>query len=175
MALEQFGKGCCINCGYLGKRLIRATDSTCYEASDAERLAGRIEPVGGHGTRPWCFMDKVRIYEELAEIGAQEHEADKVKQLLIKVRNCAHWYPYRLFLNPKEHYEEFKMYDFEKRREEFDLKLFEMSKRIQEDSKNIVEKSDKFNRRVTIWIIILACLEVFGTIMALNYPNGWPW
>ncbi len=60
----------------------------------------------------------------------------------------------------------------EKDRKEFDLKLFELSQKIQNDSKEIVEKSDKFNRRITIFIIVLAVLEVAGTLLALFFPDG---
>ncbi len=67
--------------------------------------------------------------------------------------------------------EEFEM-QMEKDRKAFDLKLFEMSQRIQNDSKAIVEKSDRFNRRITVLIIILAVLEVAGTLLALFFPNG---
>lgn len=106
MALEQWGKGSCINCGFLGKRDQRATYSMCYEASATERLGGWLtQQVGGIATRPWCFVDKVRFYEELQAMGAQEHQVDKVQELLKKARACPSWYPWREFLSPKEHFE----------------------------------------------------------------------
>ncbi len=64
----------------------------------------------------------------------------------------------------------------EQRRQEFDFKLFEVSQKVQQDSHHVAERADSFNRRMTWFFIVLAALEVFGTLAAvlvgLAFPNG---
>jgi len=74
------------------------------------------------------------------------------------------------------------MQQIEKDRRDFEIELFKMNERIQrdsqaimKDSKAIVEREDKFTRRITKLIILLAILEVVGTFLALAYPNGFFW
>lgn len=106
-----------------------------------------------------------------------------IHRVITVKRDCPSWYPWRVFSSPKEQWDESMAMAMEQRREkfeqqmekdrkEFDLKLFDLSQKIQNDSKVIVEKSDRFNRRITIFIIILAVLEVTGTLLALFFPNG---
>ena len=180
---EVFGTRRCVNCGYLGKRDNISSVSICYEATAIDRQTGMLTKtmgmptgapaIGGRHdipTRPWCYVGKAHFQEELEAMGAKEHEADKVREVIEKDRNCISWYPWREFSTPKEHFEESMMLAMEERREKFDLKLFELSQKIQNDSKEIVKKSDRFNRRITIFIIILAVLEVVGTLLALLLP-----
>jgi len=63
----------------------------------------------------------------------------------------------------------------EKDRKEFDLKLFEISQRVQSDSAEIAKRSDTFNRRITLFFIVLTILAVIGTFLSLAFPNGIPW
>jgi len=63
----------------------------------------------------------------------------------------------------------------EKDRKDFDLKLFEISQKVQEDSRKIAERSDSFNRRMTFFFVVLAFLELFATVASLAFPNGIPW
>lgn len=64
----------------------------------------------------------------------------------------------------------------EKRSQDFQLKLFEISRKVQADSKTIAERSEGFNRRMTYFFISLAALEVIGTLaavfVALAFPDG---
>ena len=158
--------GRCVNCGFLGKRDKNATVSACYEASAVDRLTGSLTSLGVLiATRPWCFVGKAFFHAELAEIGAKEYEADKVKELIEKDRNCSSWYKWTEFISPKEHFEELKMEELEQRRRKFEFELFNMNKKITDNS-----------NRVMIWLavcaIIFAAAEVFFAVAVIN-PDHW--
>ena len=197
---EEYGTGRCINCGYLGCRSEDMRISECYPVSSYARESGTLneyvdprpkgvaEIVPNIKTLPWCFVGKANLKNEtdgLFDANDKELSQEKVciYRIITKSRGCPSWYPLREFSSPKEQWEESVMLameqrqqkfeiDMDERRKEFDLKLFEMSRGIQNDSKIIVEKSDRFNRRMTWFFIALAALEVIGTILALCFPNG---
>jgi hypothetical protein len=181
---EQFGQGRCINCGFLCKRSIDSTKPGCYTATTENRTTGTLtDYIGVYKTIPCCFRNQFNIYSVLDTDSYTPIQSEKVFEFINESKNCQYWYPFTEFVSPNEHFEELKMMQLEqqrkefeqqmeKERKEFDLKLFEMSKQIQLDSKSIVEKSDKFNRKITILVIILAVLEVIGTLLALFFPYG---
>jgi len=182
MDFGYWGTGRCVNCGLLGKRASQSTLSVCYEATAVDRLGGHLtevreDPVGPAAyppiihTHPWCFLGKADLLGELAVMGAKEHQADKVLELIRKDRNCKAWYPWREFLSPKEHWEEQIMLAMEERREkfeqsiekdrkDFELKLFEMNQRLAKDS-----------HRVMVWLAIAAIIFAVAEVGAalLNY------
>jgi hypothetical protein len=185
--LDRFGEGKCITCGFLGKRDDRPSMAICYEASSFDRLTGDFTCYSGtvntFATCIWCFVGEALFHQEMTKDGVTDTNYDRVHELIKKDRNCKSWYKWKEFRTPKEHYEELKMMqleqsrkDFElrieKERKEFDLKLFDLSQAIQKDSNEVVKKTDSFNRRMTLFIIILALLEVTGTLLALFFPNG---
>lgn len=47
------------------------------------------------------------------------------------------------------------------------LEVADDSRRIVSGLKEIAEKNNKFSRRVTVWVIILAALQALGTILTL--------
>ena len=192
-------KGRCISCGYLCKRVDLAT-STIYEASVEDRNAFNFvsHPESNRTTRIWCFYSKESLYDEFTQLredykGKLNHD-DICGEIILFDRKCDRWLHYKPFMSPKEHFEAFRMMqleqerrNFERRMErdrmrferalekdkkEFDLKLFKISQKVQEDSKAIVDKSDKFNRKITFWLVLLAILEVAGTLLSLLFPNG---
>ena len=63
----------------------------------------------------------------------------------------------------------------ERDRKEFDLKLFEISQKVQSDSAKVADKAEKFNRRVTWFFVVLAVLGLAGTFLALAFPDGIQW
>ncbi|MFC2072475.1 hypothetical protein ACFLUU_07230 [Chloroflexota bacterium] len=184
---EEYGDGSCINCGYLGKKDMEGFGEI-WTASAEDRTTGQLVRhltfMGSHKTVPWCFVGKFNLKDEVDQLdNPQINEATRIFSVLRKDRQCPSWYHWREFSSPKEQWDESVILAMEKRRQdfeiqmekdrkEFDLKLFEMSQRIQKDSKAIVEKSDRFNRKITVLIIILAVLEVAGTLLALFFPNG---
>ena len=67
------------------------------------------------------------------------------------------------------------MKQIEQRREEFDLRLKEMSERVQEDSKAFAERvnrNDKFNKRITWLLVGLVVAKVISIFIQMAFPNG---
>ena len=177
--------GRCVNCGFLGKLRSQIDAETfVYEATRYNRETGTFYRYSGHpeprdiSTQITCFRNAANLQKELVDALAMDGQRDRNAEneptltLIKKPRKCKSWYLWTEHRSPKEHFEEFKMQQLEKERREFDLKLFELSQKIQNDSKVIVEKGEKFNRRITWFIIISAILEVTGTLLALFLPNG---
>lgn len=192
-------KGRCISCGYLCKRIDLLT-STVYEASVEDRNYFNFlsHPESPRPTKIWCFVLKEPLHEEFEQLRKAYHTKKNYSEIcgeiVMQDRSCEKWFFYRPFMSPKEHFKRFLMMQLERERKnferrmendrraferalekdkkEFDLKLFSISQKVQQDSKTIVEKSNTFNRRITFWLVLLAILEVVGTLLALFFPNG---
>ena len=164
-----------------------------YEVDSYSRSTGRVwsqvqDPlVGAIRTEPFCFRNVTDIK---GEIDARRDKGDNECQVALAVieenRNCASWYPYNPGLSSKDHFDQMKLelleqsrrefeLRLEKERKDFDLRMLEMGRKAQEHSREVAERSDRFNRRMTLFFIILALLELFTTLLTLAYPNGIPW
>ena len=179
MALEEYGTGNCINCGYLCKQDRHETRSACYEATVSDRLNGRLTEVRGEfpasggtigktprvPTSPCCFINEANIQVELSDLETDENQANKVLQLIKKDRNCPQWYAWTQFRSPEKHFEEFKMMELERRREEFELKLEELNR-----------QERKHSNRVMVWLtiamILFAAMQVYAALALMN-PEQW--
>ena len=180
-ALEKYGTRCCINCGYLGKRDGDLRISECYGVSEYDREFGTLDTyidprpktitqiVPPIKTFPWCFVGKANLRDEVAELFDDNDEELKkdnvcIHRVIAKKRNCPSWYPWREFSSPREQWEESMMLAREKRREEFEqrmekdrkdfeLKLFEMNKKLAKDSHRVMVL-------LTVALIIFAIAQV---------------
>jgi hypothetical protein len=124
-------------------------------------------------TEPACFRRVAAIRDEVQEISGNQNDLRAAaKQVCEKDRGCQSWYPYTPGFTPKEHLEELQMgllenarRDFELRlekdRKEFDLKLLEISQKIQEDSRKIASRSFWFNLFFTFVLIVLTLVQIF--------------
>jgi hypothetical protein len=181
----QADHGKCRSCGFLSKHARTAADAPAprfFEVEHAERGSAdsfnhyRLEFRGPIKTEPMCFLGKTNLMQTL-----QEQGGEKLVEAILADRQCDGWYPYMPGLSPGEHYEELTMQRLENDRRDFEMRLFEMSQKAQENSlaiakdskaivsdlKVIAEKNDKFSRRVTFWIVLLAALQALGSILAL--------
>lgn len=172
--------------------------SECYTASSYARESGTLneyvdsrpkgtlEIVPNIRTFPWCFIGEANLKDEVDQLDSQVNEATRILDVIAKDRHCPSWYPWREFASPREQWEESVILardqrrekfeqQMEKDRKEFDLKLFEISQRVQSDSAEIAKRSDTFNRRITLFFIVLTILAVVGTFLSLAFPNGIPW
>jgi hypothetical protein len=190
----------CISCGLLCKRLADHTDVT-FEATVEDRNTGTLytRTPTQQATKIWCFVYEKDLYSEYTircESSKNPDYSDVCKTIIMQDIECPKWFPYRPFMSPKEHFERFLMMQLEQERrkferniendrrhfeerlekdkKDFDLQLFSMSQKIQQDSKAIVERGDKFNRRITAWLIILSILGVVFAFLQLAFPNGIP-
>ena len=186
---DIYGTGRCVNCGLLGKREGQSTVSACYEATAVDRLSGNLTEVRGDPiglgsigkrplihTHPWCFLGKADFLGELAAMGAKEHQADKLLELIRKDRTCSAWYPWREFLSPKEHWEEQMRLAMDNKREEFEQHMeqerrdFELS--LEELNRQERRRTNKVMIGLTIALIIFAALQVYAALASIN-PEHW--
>jgi hypothetical protein len=182
-------KGKCRSCGFLSKHAINPFNLPSprfYEAEHSERITVAVlysHAIGYHqhvDTEPMCFLGKINLVQLIADDDSPRREG-KLRAEITQGRDCDGWYPYMPGLSPREHYEELTMQRLENDRRAFETRLAEMSQKAQENSlaiaddsraivsdlKAIAEKNDRFSRRVTVWVIILAALQAAGTILAL--------
>lgn len=136
-----------------------------------------------------CFVHEYDLMEELPNVSRGElkdatelQRAEVAVEVIAKDRHCQAWYPYTPGFGPSEHYEELKMQRLEQDRRTFEMQLAAMGERAQERSaaiaeenknliaglKEIAEKNDRFSRRVTALVILLAVIQTIGTLLALS-------
>jgi hypothetical protein len=182
-------QGKCRSCGFLSKHGTKPFGIPLprfYEAEHSERITVGTFFRHAIGYRQWvdtepmCFLGKINLMQLVAADTQPEIEG-KLESEILADRKCEGWYPYMPGLSPREHYEEYQMQRLENDRRAFETRLAEISQKAEESSltiakdsqaivsdlKAIAEKNDKFSRRVTFWIIVLAALQAAGTILAL--------
>jgi len=113
--------GRCVNCGFLGK-LRRQVDAETivYSATSYNRETGTFYRYSGWPdqrdipTQPTCFRNAANLQKELVDALAmagqqgRDDENEHTLALIEKPRKCESWYPWTEYLDPKEHFEEFK-------------------------------------------------------------------
>lgn len=121
-------------------------------------------------------------------------------RVLREDRGCPEWFSYIPGFGPKAHFRRYEMQRLEQDRREFELKLAALTQKAEEDSKLILADSrelardskalvaeikdiademslsaktnDRFTRRVTFWIILLAIAQIIVGMLALA-PESW--
>ena len=187
---ESEDEGRCIDCGFLGKRVLehgpRAIAPAYYEIDHRGRETGDVfgcvqdSLVGTVPAEPFCFLQAASIKDEIDLLDKTASFSSRAQQVFAKDRNCRSWYRYNPGLGPKDHFDVMNMEllekarrDFELRlekdRKEFDLKLFEISQKIQEDSRKIATRSFWFNLFFTFVIILLTLVQIF---LALDWGRA---
>lgn len=181
-----------MTCGFLSKHPQVSAPSPRYYEIEADERRGRPTvatlfthrpdlSIGHIGTELVCFFGRVNFMSQIKREVDQGERDRKTLSLIAEDRHCEAWYPYTPGFSPREHYEQLDMQRIEDDRRAFEMKLFEISQdaqkasiQIAQDSKAIVadlkaiaEKNDRFSRRVTVWVILLAVLQVVGALVAL--------
>jgi len=165
--------GRCVNCGFLGKKWREETVSICYEATPRDREDGSFSPFEGvKSTRPCCYLNK-------AEYTWDIYKGPDTAQLFTEIsedRKCSYWYPYTEFRSPREHYEEYKMLELERRREEFEQRMeterkgFEL--KLDERNREERKRTGRIMIRLTVAAIIFAFAEVASGLMGIT-SDSW--
>ncbi|HEX5734740.1 MAG TPA: hypothetical protein VF131_18050 [Blastocatellia bacterium] len=112
---------------------------------------------------------------------------------VLEETGCNEWFPYESGRTPQEHLADFQLQRLDEQRRRFDLRLFEHEQQAQENSRLILadsqqiasdikrateeikastEASDRFTRRITWLVIILALLQVIVGTLALT-SDSW--
>lgn len=181
-------EGKCRYCGFLSKHARHPAglpSPRFYEMEHSERIDGRFDNHAvAYGkladTEPMCFLEVVNF-----EAINQDQGRAKLLEEINADRQCKSWYPYMAGLSPKEHYEELQMQRLEHDRREFERKLSDMGLRAHEanatilesqlkivsDLKDIAGQTDRFQRRVTLWIITFAIVQVLIAIAVYLFPR----
>lgn len=207
MEYAEEEKGRCRSCGFLSKHPIEQyaglPTPRFYEAEPHERTAKEYSRLFSHRpdmaargvvqTEIACFVHKADLMENIRDFPFNTLEGQQARlPMALEVigvdRHCPAWYPYNPGFSPREHYEQLEMQRLEDDRRAFEMKLFELgqkaqenSLRVAEDSKRIVHdlkeiarsnddfvrSSERSTRRVTILVIVLAVAQTIGALLAL--------
>lgn len=165
----------CINCGFLGKQRKDGTVSECFEATPTDRSSEQFQPYLGHiSVYPRCFVRKIQFEPDWGLYNPPDLQ--KFRAQISEQRKCSSWYPYTEGLSPKEHFEEFKILELERKREDFEQRMEKERKEfeIKLDERNREER--KRTDRIMIWLtvaaLIFAMLQVYAAMATIN-PNHW--
>jgi hypothetical protein len=146
-----------------------------YEIDKAERMLG-----GAFEHSPYrsgnniktdlgCYRKSADLSAEVALCVEEKHvsQQEAAREVITKPRNCSEWYPYTEGLAPQQHLEQVKTAELEQARKRLEQELTEMGERFQQESKAIsdaasaiVSANDSLARRVRLWIILLAILQL---------------
>jgi ribosomal protein S6E (S10) len=147
--LAEFGRGRCINCGFLSKKDKANHDEDMHRVSVGERRSGQIRgrkiahSVGSGLTEitnfaPFCskrIISMVQLAEALPGFQETEqgeyHVWEGLSPLFGEDRHCPLWWPYREDLSPKEHLEEYRMRLLEDERRDYEAKTERSRRRFE--------------------------------------------
>lgn len=81
--MEEYGKGRCINCGFLGKKDIDGYGQEYYIASSINREEGNLSH---HiilsklqlDTIAWCYMDKADFIPEISQMDEGKPQQERI-------------------------------------------------------------------------------------------------
>ena len=148
-------KGRCISCGYLCKRIDLLT-TTVFEASAEDRSLFNLvsHPESQRSTRIWCFVYEEPLYEKFKRLtelyGKTRDNAEISGEIITRDINCPKWIPYKPFMSPKEHLEDFK----------------ENLNRQERKRTNYIMIG------LTIALIVFAVLQLYAVLASIN-PEHW--
>lgn len=154
-----------------------------YEISAEDRKRGELSKAvlvpyqGPVGVNPACFrraFDMLGALQALVQAGKGSHGG--ALELISEDRRCQEWYPYTPGLSPKEHFEEKRRLELEQERQgfeqrmenerrQFELTIFEMNKKLQEDTARV-------GYRLTVAAVIFAFAQVIAAVLALT-SDSW--
>jgi hypothetical protein len=89
---------------------------------------------------------------------------------------CDGWTPWTPGFSPKDHAEALRVLQIEQERRDHDLRLAELTHRVQEDSLKIARATERtaklshdFTRR---WTLVFAVFAILTFVMQAFYPDG---
>jgi hypothetical protein len=172
---ESEDQGRCVNCEFLGKRVVdqgpRAIAPAYYDIDRRGRDSGDVfgcvqEPlVGTIPAEAFWFLQVAALKEEIDSLYKDSGGFKAATQVFTRDRNCSSWYRYNPGLSPKDRFDQMNMELLEQSRREwatrleterkdFDMKLFKMSQEIQATNQRIAT-------RFTVAMIILTLVQIF--------------
>lgn len=210
-ALNAADYGKCATCGFLSRNITIGSISEIHEIPWLAR--GGYDPIEGLKTgevmngleHPYveCFLHVGDILGETIkelEAAGDGNWAAAEQRVFWKDRRCPYWFGYSPGVSPKRHLERYEMQRLEQDRRAFELRLAELTRKAEEDSRliladskalakdnkdlvaeikdiardmaNSARASERFGKRVTFWIILLAVVQALMAIAALT-KDSW--
>ena len=181
MALEEYGEGRCVNCGYLCRMdyngvLSRERPAMRYqEIPEHDRRQNRWH---GQGVGPWCFRG-IDLPSEIVAV-RRERNIDHIDSKMLdelatavvtkEDRDCALWFSYTPTFTPREHLERQRMVELERFRIETQKSLLESQQAFQAEQARLDKewraaqeiKAEGATQRRFRWELV-----VFGVIVTL--------
>jgi hypothetical protein len=175
-----------------------------YEIEPFERISGNHTQIFRYmpdlasrqvlQTELVCFVNEADL---MVGIPGDEEDTDEIRQVRRDLaiaaidfdRHCSAWYPYRPGFGPRGHYQQRQRQVLEDDRRAFETRLADMSlkaqaqsetiaresKQLVADLKVIAEQSDKFSKRITFFVILLAVVQIIVGLMEVyheSYTDG---
>jgi hypothetical protein len=199
-------KGRCVSCGFLEVEVGVPFMGRIVAIGPGKEVGRHTRETGSptwpaSGDRYNCILGAAPIQAEAyQERGRGTTGQESILRVFEKHRDCSSWYPYKPNYTPKEHLEMLRNEEIENRRTEFQLRLAEMdrqtqethteimrnqtqlladSKQVADDVRIITENTIQRNDKITVWIIVLAALqivvpllvELFKWVLWAPHPN----
>lgn len=169
---EHCGK--CASCGFLS-RAVRSGLTVSYKQVDWLVRYG-MEPFFSEATdeakqstspehpNPECFLHAVNLPDELGvEVGKRGggNWNAGAQSIFWKDRHCSEWFLYSPGMNPKRHFERYEMQRLEQSRRDFELRLFELSQKLQADSLRTARWNFWASVIFGIIVVVLSIMQVW--------------
>ncbi len=117
MCRKKFVK--CADCGFLCKQAwpryaeynaigskILLPQPELMEVTSGERNWFKLSSLDDYIMSPYCFVNKANFHQEQRD---KKDSTEDIEYIATNPRECDKWYPYREYLGPKAHYEEYRV------------------------------------------------------------------
>jgi len=193
LAFPKWGRGRCINCGFLSKVSRSPGSEQIWEAEVLDRSEGKLYRADEIETWPRCFRWIAIFAVELGDDMVMENEASTHKAITkdrgVDGQGCPGWVQWITGFGPHWHMEQLIMLQLEEMRRANDLKIAELQQQSQKtlaeiavaqrevsaDHLEFVRISNRQVRNYNIAFLLLAFVAAVLAIGALAYPNGATW
>ncbi|HST24307.1 MAG TPA: hypothetical protein VLR90_24605 [Blastocatellia bacterium] len=168
----QGKEGRCISCGFAGLRGGYGAERTYYEITKDERetklqLFSVMVPTQGPnafksmGTKLTCIKAVVDLPTAMQARSKEEQASGEAWQRVFEEdRHCTEWWLYQPGHDPAWHLNDYDMQQLEQRRKDFELELFKLSQKVQQDSLAAARKNLRAAWIIGAIVIFLALLQV---------------
>lgn len=179
--------GRCVSCGFLGQKVVGSLSEPPMPVSAIQRFDGNMPPE----SIPWCFVrkydlfgDYAKIFEEITKNEGKFSKRRFERSLALMFRmprgenGCERWHEWKEGFDPRWHYEDWRMMELERLRQQQagdHLAITKTLASISAQQVTLQRHSDASTARFNIFFGILAVLTFLLAIAPLAYPNGVRW
>jgi hypothetical protein len=151
--------GRCVSCGFLGRKKVGSLSEPPLEVSAVQRLGGTLRP----DNIPWCFVRKEDLWADYSKIftditnaqgkidGRWEMALARMFKLPRGENGCDRWHEWVEGFDPRWHYEDWRMTEFEKLRLQQSTALKEITDELAKIAKRSEDADAKFQGTDTLF------------------------